>query len=949
MTIYKNLIIIFFTLSILLHSQTNIIHKGNNYYFGDRIIVKYKNNFQLKKMSFSIAQQLGITEIKNTFKIQKQFSTEAKELKKIFTVKYELPLDPLYVIKKMKELPEIEWAEPYYLYQTTLTVNDPKYIDSTQTNLLQISTEQAWDINTGSEDIIIAIVDTGIDWDHPDLANNIWINPNEIADNGIDDDRNGFVDDIRGWDFGGEEGTGDNNPNEDKADHGTHVAGIAGAVTNNNIGIASIGYYCKLMAVKTSQNNIRTDNGNALIAYGYQGIIYAAENGAKIINCSWGGFGFSIANQEAINYVVSLGTLVVAAAGNDNKEDAFYPAGYKGVLSVASVNSSDIRSSFSNYGINVDVSSPGEQIYSTWFNNTYRALTGTSMASPLTAGLAGLVATEFPNFSPLQIAEQIRVNTDNINNINSNYKNKIGSGRINAFKALNNKNSKSVRIQNYSVYDGNDEIFESGEDLTIEINFINYLSATNNLSISLIPQSSNISIVNGTYNAGSVLSLESFNNSSDKFIIHISNNAGSNLAENVLLEYNDGSYKDYEWITININPSYRTQKSGNLSLTVTSNGSLGFEDFPNNLKGEGLKFKNSENLLFEGALMYGTSESTVINSARNETSGSSDNDFFTTTPFTIKIPGTLADEQGLTIFNDNNAGSKSLNIETELETFSYGNPPNDNFIILSYTLKNKSNNNIDNLYVGLYTDFDIGKQSDNDFANYNTDNNFGYVYDNESDPKNPIIGIALLNNNNYGFFAMDIDGTNDSVSSYSGFSDIEKWKTLSNGTNFSNSGPSDISAVTSSGPYSISAGDEITIAFAFAGADSLSELIESIQQSRAKYNSITSVKRDYSILSNQFKLYQNYPNPFNPTTTIKYTIPSVKTLHTVSHQKATLQQVQLKVYNVLGKEVATLVNKQQPAGTYQIIFNGNNLASGIYYYRLKSGNYMLTKKMMILR
>ncbi len=943
MKIFNKTAIILFFISFILSAQTNIIHKGNKYYFANRIIVKYKNQntVHLQKAKSTTLKQFGITNIYNTFKIKENSDRQAQELNKIYTLEFNSPFNPVYLVKKIKELPEVEWAEPFYLYELSTEPNDPKFLDSTQTNLLQISAEQAWDINTGSDSIIIAIVDTGIDWDHPDLENNIWINKNEIADNGVDDDNNGYIDDIRGWDFGGLDGTSDNDPNEDKADHGTHVAGISSAVTNNNIGIASIGYNCKLMAVKTSQNNVRSDNGSALIAYGYQGIIYAADNGAKVINCSWGGYGYSIANQEAINYAISKGALIVAAAGNDNKSETFYPASYKGVLSVASVNSSDVRSSFSNYSNSVDVSAPGEQIYSTWYNNSYTSLTGTSMASPLTAGLAALVTNEFPNYTPLQIAEQIRVNTDNIDNLNSNYKYRIGTGRINAFKSLNNKNSKSVRILSYNIYDSNDEIFESGDELTIEINFINYLSPTTNLSISLLPQTSNISLVNGNFTAGSTATLESFNNSSNKFKIKISDNAPSNVTENILVQYSDGTYTDFEWITVDINPAYRTQKSGNLNLTVTSKGSLGFDDFPNNSKGEGLTFKESKNLLFEGALMYGTSPKTIVNSARNATSGSSDNDFFTTTPFTLKIPGNLADEQGLTIFNDNNAGTGTLKIETKLQTYSYSNTPNDNYIILEYSFYNTTSSSIDNFYVGIYSDFDIGTGSDNDFANYNSENNFGYVYDNEENPNNPIIGIALLNHENYGFFAMDIDGTNDSVSSYSGFSDLEKWKTLSSGITYKSSGPSDISAVTSAGPFSIVPQSKIIVSFCFAGGDSLLEVSEAIKQSRIKYLAITTVKDNNPKIPNSFNLYQNYPNPFNPTTTIKYSISNnTETLHAMS--------VQLKVYDILGEEVIILVNKNQKNGNYEVQFDASNLTSGIYYYKLSIGNELIKIKKMVL-
>ncbi|MCB0729959.1 MAG: S8 family serine peptidase, partial [Ignavibacteriae bacterium] len=344
-------------------AQSKIIQDGDTYYFADRIIVKYKNSQpSLGKISNQFANKFGITEEIETYSNIKDESTESNELKKIRTLKFSSPFNPIYIIKEIKKQKNIEWAEPHYLYELTFDPNDPVYnytgIDTLKFEHLDvIKAKQAWDINQGSEDVIIAIVDTGIDWLHEDLADNIWTNPGEVENNGIDDDGNGFIDDIKGWDFGGDSGIPDNDPNEDRADHGTHVAGLASAVTNNGIGIASIGFNTKLMAVKTSQNDLRNSQGIALIAFGYEGIQYAADNRANIISCSWGGYSYSFNAQAIIDYAVSKGSLVIAAAGNDNSKAKFYPASYDGVLSVAGTNFVDQKASWSNYGTKIDVAS----------------------------------------------------------------------------------------------------------------------------------------------------------------------------------------------------------------------------------------------------------------------------------------------------------------------------------------------------------------------------------------------------------------------------------------------------------------------------------------------------------------------------------------------------------------------------------------------------------------
>ncbi|MCP5062884.1 MAG: S8 family serine peptidase [Ignavibacteriae bacterium] len=941
--IRKNIVIlsfVFFLAPLFIYSQSNVIKNGDQYYFSDRIVVKLKSeNKVLSKSTNQLLEKFSIENVEKTFANADKENESGRELNKIFTYKFNTIYNPVYISKKISSLPDVEWAEPHYLYELVFEPNDPKYIDGTLNHLERIKAKEAWDVNTGSEDVIIAIVDTGVDWDHPDLVGNIWINPNEIDGNGIDDDGNGFVDDIRGWDFGGLSGTADNNPNEDRPDHGTHVAGISGAVTNNNVGIASIGFNSKIMAVKTSRDDLRSDDGGALIAYGYKGIVYAADNGAKIINLSWGGYSYSIANQEAIDHATSKGALVVAAAGNDNNADAFYPASYKGVLSAVATNSTnDQRASFSNYGNNVDVAAPGVGIYSTWLNDTYSTASGTSMASPLTAGLAALVANEFPSYTPLQIAEQIRANADNIDNINLGFENKLGAGRINAFETLNNKNSKSARINDAIFTDiGNgDGIYESGDEFTIEINCTNYLSSTSNLQVTLESQSSNISIINGSFSAGAIPTLGAFNNSSKKFKIKINDNAASNSDENFLVKFTDGENIGFDWLTLNINPTHRTQRSGNLELTVTSDGAFGFDDYPSNLKGDGLIFDEGENVLFEGALIYGNSSSTIVNTARDSEGGISDEDFVVQTPFTISVPGSFADEEGLTIFNENNDLAIGLGILTKLQTYSFSNEPDDDYIILNYNFYNTTNDTIENFHAGLFCDFDLGSDPENDFVSYDAIYNFGFVYDNDLTSVSPKFALGLVNQGNYNFFAVD-----NPTHIYDGFSDEEKWDFISGGIANSFPNPSDMSMVISGGPYVIPANQSITVAFVIAGSDSLNELGNIIEQSRNKYVEIpTSINENEIDVPNSFTLFQNYPNPFNPTTTIKYSIPVVD---------AKFAFTTIKIYDVLGREIATLVNENKSAGKYEVNFDASNLTSGVYYYQLKSGSYSKTKKLILVK
>jgi len=942
---------LFILLSIINLAQSNIIKDGSKYYFADRIIVKFKASpTTLNKTSENIFSKLNIYNSSKTFDKAKNESTASKELEKIYTLKFSSPYNPLYVIKEISKLEYIEWAEPHYLYEPAFDPNDPVYNDPDTLrykHLDVIKAKEAWDINQGSEDIIIAIVDTGIDWIHPDLAANIWTNTAEIPNNGIDDDNNGFVDDYRGWDFGGLSGTPDNDPSEDRADHGTHVAGLASAVTNNGVGIASIGYNCKLMAVKTSQDNIR-NGSTASIAYGYEGILYAADNGADIINCSWGNYNYSFTLNSIINYALSKGALVVAAAGNDNSSNNFYPASYDGVLSVGGTSFVDQKASWSNYGTKIDVCAPGINIYSTWPNDPfYRSTSGTSMSSPITAGLAGLVKTQFPNYSPLQIAEQIRVNTDNIDNTTPGFQYKLGSGRINAFKALANSNSKSVRITNTDFLEVGDDdgIFESGETVKINLELTNYLNSMSNLVVNLSATDNNIEIVKFGGSIGSMNSLQVLQTNSDFFEVSIKPTAAENVNVNILVSYSDADYEDYEWITILINPTYQIQTTENLLITFNSSGSIGFDDYPLNQKGNGIIYKDGSNLLFEGALIYGTSAQTIVNTARSEDSNTKDNDFTVITSITLNSPGDYSDKETYAKFNDESASPVSLGIETEVYTYSFANELDANYMFIRYIFNNTTSDTIRNFYAGQYWDFDFDDTSyDDDLVSYDFTNNFGYLHDDDGTPINTHIGFSLLSSDQIGFFAMDTAGTNDSIISWDGFSDEEKWTTLSSGLNFPSVGPSDISALISGGPFNLEPNVKFEVDFVLVAGDNLSDLTNNILKARNKYDELpTDIIEDNNILD-LFELEQNYPNPFNPTTTINYSIPSILTVGEVDKSF-----VSLKIYNVLGEEVATLIENIQVPGRYQVEWNGNNNASGIYFYRLTYGNNVEIKKMILLK
>ena len=350
------------------------------------------------------------------------------------------------LIEALRARPEIAYAEQVPLDKLLLTPNDPSL--STQWHLSAIGAASAWNYFSSGSSIVVAIVDDAVETTHSDLSGNIWVNPGEIADNGIDDDGNGYIDDINGWDLA----DNDNNPNPSSIglDHGTHVAGIVSAVSNNGTGIASMGYSCKLMCIKSTNVPIS-------VTYGYEGIIYAANNNADVINLSWGGSYSSITAENVINYALAKNCIIVAAAGNDNVNTPFYPADFDGVIAVAATNSSNQKASFSNYGSWVDISAPGENIYSTTVGNSYGYKSGTSMASPLVAGLVGLMRSLNPGMPPEDVKNCLFSTAVNIDASNPAYVGSLGAGRIDAAAAMACVNSSldNAPVANFSASNTN--------------------------------------------------------------------------------------------------------------------------------------------------------------------------------------------------------------------------------------------------------------------------------------------------------------------------------------------------------------------------------------------------------------------------------------------------------------------------------------------------------------
>jgi len=418
---------------LLVFTQINAeeFHKGQLFFKFKQEVNTY-NALDLEQR-ISSKYEVGIT-------ISQAFKTQDVRLNRIFLIQFDTAINEAELIGFLKEVQGNEYVEQVPKHEFFYTPND---LLSTQYNLSKIAADQAWNLTKGDTSIVVAVVDDAVSLSHADLAPNIWRNMNEIQGNLIDDDGNGYVDDINGWDAADV----DNNPNPVSAAsssyhaHGTHCAGIVSAKTDNNIGIASIGFNLKIMPVKIGAEltlpypPFRRYIG---IRNAYQGVDYAIQNKANVISMSWGRGGTaSLTEQIVFNVAYARNIVCVAAAGNSNTSANSYPAAYNHVISVASSTSTDVRSSFSNYGSTIDVTAPGSSIYSTVPGLPgYANKSGTSMACPLVSGICGLMLSINPNLTVDDLETCLENSCDNIDAQNPSFIGDLGAGRVNALAAL---------------------------------------------------------------------------------------------------------------------------------------------------------------------------------------------------------------------------------------------------------------------------------------------------------------------------------------------------------------------------------------------------------------------------------------------------------------------------------------------------------------------------------
>ena len=486
----------------------------------------------------AVADCFGVYKIEKTFRMESPpTDPNIPDLSRYYVVFFPEGYGPTALMDAYEACSEIVFAEFVTIDREIYIPNDTRYRN--QWHLAHCGLPGAWDVTRGSEDVVIGIIDGGLDMNidgfmtiHEDFQENLWINELEDIDgdgvitfddfDGRDNDENGYPDDFYGWDFSGR----DNWPDDywgEEGGHGTHVAGIASAVTDNNTGIAGAGFSCKLMT--TAHYSLDEPGRNW---YGNLGIVYCTDNGADIINLSWGSYGPpNRVNQEAVAYAIGNGVIVFAGAGNDSAYDRsqdrhhFYPCAYDNVIGVGACDQRDNKAYFSNWGDYIDLVTPGVSILSAWPRNSYASHSGTSMASPFAAGMGALLLSVEPDLSVAELLEWMQRTAVDISEVGNNDRYPGIRYRVNADSLLNSTHPhyEMIDLEIIEVQGDGDGYIDRNEVIALAFTLANtegYTDASN-VVISLENDDEYIRIISDEIDIGDIEAGEAHELSEDEY------------------------------------------------------------------------------------------------------------------------------------------------------------------------------------------------------------------------------------------------------------------------------------------------------------------------------------------------------------------------------------------------------------------------------------------------
>ena len=669
--------------------------------------------------------------------------------------------------------------------------NDPLRFDLDW--LIQIKAFEAFEIEDGDENIIIGISDAGILSEHEDLVNSLATFEGEIPNNKIDDDGNGYIDDYNGFNLvpGSKDGPWGNPFNS--SEHGTRCAGIIGATQNNGLGILGSGGKCKIFPIKMAPF------GTEFLTHSYESIIFAADRGIDILNCSWGAQGFySGIEQSIIDYAIAKGMLVIVSSGNvdfsvvdEDRIKAFYPAAYKGVLSVGSVNSNDIVAGSSSLGTHNRIMAKGvDNITTENSDDKYDdKASGTSFAAPVVAGAAGIVKARYPELSPEEIAEHLRLSTDIISNINASIK-EILPGRLNLLKAVTTDpfSRPSFRLENYSFSNEANEPrkrYNENQVVKISLDIKRFLGGegeyTFTLSEALNLTGDDIDIIN---NSQSINVIDEDNYQLNDFSFRVIRPSPRPILFRVDIS-GANNYSDFFLFEFTSDEPVLTLENDGLIFSLADNGRIGYSD-DSQVHGEGFAPKDQANWLWQAG--YFLVNKNGYSSAINEFSSLETTKEFTGSDFNVN-----------TIFGTDAQSRASFYLSQEAFISSLDRKWGK----INITLSNRDKPATDSVGFGISMDWDMGFGDDYEV---NITENLDGVFVDDSNPNSTLAQCAFDTSYSYFIGAALHDKTASGIVSAGGGESF----------NFFNINKNDAIELTSSGS-SIQSSDTIDVGF-FIGA-----------------------------------------------------------------------------------------------------------------------------------
>lgn len=749
-------------------------------------------------------------------------------------------------IRALRNHPMVKSAEPHFLPSPCFVPNDDSI--SIQYALSRINAFAAWDIQKGDTAVLIGITDTGVELDHPDLEANIYRN---YADpiNGLDDDGDGYIDNFLGWDTG----SNDNDPSADSNYHGIHVSGLCCAVTNNQTGMAGSGFNSRFLPVKIADQQ-------GVLSGAYEGLVYAADHGCRVINCSWGGTQFSEINQEIIRYAaVNKNCIVVCGAGNYNNEEPFYPASYSYALSVGSSDLQDAKPEFSNFGYSLDLLAPGDEVLSTWANGSYVRSGGTSMSAPVVSGAAALLCAAFPQWNSRQVAEQLKISSDRIDTLPQNkpWEHKLGAGRLNMLKALTQGGKPALVLNEIQLDCRGTGFFQPGDTVLLSGILMNYLAAANAVNLSLSSESESVRVIHSEKQVGPLPGLASYSLSGQPFVMEITSHAKINEKGLLKLQIDaDGLIRD-QYILFTINSDMINLETQDIKVSFRSEGSVGTpgDGF---IKAHGFTYRQGGQLLAEAGFVLGISPEMVLDNIRGAEGDSVE---FVTKQILQKVQTGLTNPE---IYSGKFSTLISpAPIEINQRVVRSNAPEHSHFLMTEFEVINQSNSVFDNLYAGMFCDWDLDDPGKNR-ADWDASLQMAYVY---TVPQDTLYAATqMLGDVPARVYAIDnVQGGAGGLNPGDGFSDGEKYEALRSvreKAGLASTG-SDVITMNSAGPFQVLPGDTIRLAYAFHACSTKQQLLASAARAKEYYlQTVLPLSNHGADSHTDWKVY---PNPTGST------------------------------------------------------------------------------------